>query len=412
MGRVLTLVNAFAFGEVGACNYRVMDLAQARLVTSPHGLALLNSLPPYDESEVLRLGQGLRDSGESPALVASVMSQSLLRKKAQEKFGEFADGMLFTTAGLEQATRLTVAARHAARFRDAGVHAVADITCGIGADAMAMSAIGVAVMAFEQDEPTALLADHNLRHWESTVVVHADSMATVRGARVDGVFADPARRTAAGRRHRPSDYSPPLGAVLELRDQYPALGVKVGPGVPHDALPPDAEAQWVSVAGDVVEVTLWCGQLAKEHGRGALVIDSDGAHAIHDSGVTVSAGPLRDYVLEPDGAVIRAGLVADAANAIGGNLLDSSIAYITSDTRPVTPFGRAFRVLDHMPYGVKRLNAYLRERNVGSLTIKKRGTAVTPERLRGELSLKGDGGATVILTRLAGKKVVLVVEPI
>ena len=101
-----------------------------------------------------------------------------------------------------------------------------------------------------------------------------------------------------------------------MRDQYPALGVKVGPGVLHDALPLDVEAQWVSVDGDVVEAAVWCGPLATRHGRGALVINGEGAHAIHDSGATVSAGPLRDYLLEPDGAVIRAGLVADAAKLV------------------------------------------------------------------------------------------------
>ena len=63
-----------------------------------------------------------------------------------------------------------------------------------------------------------------------------------------------------------------------------------------------------------------------------------------------------------------------------------------------------------MPFNVKRLRAYLRERGVGRITVKKRGTAVTPEQLRSQLALRGEGSATLVLTRIAGAQHVLVVE--
>ncbi|HEX7589898.1 MAG TPA: SAM-dependent methyltransferase, partial [Demequinaceae bacterium] len=157
-----------------------MDTDEARAATSPEGLALLSDLPPYTADGALNRGASLRAAGVAPSLAAAVMTQARLRERARAKFGDFADGMLFTPEGLEQATRLTVAALHAERFRSAGIGRVADLTAGIGADAMAMSAIGIAVMAFETNEATALIADHNLRHWKQSVVVHADSLATVR----------------------------------------------------------------------------------------------------------------------------------------------------------------------------------------------------------------------------------------
>ncbi len=389
-----------------------METAEARLATSPAGLALLDTLPEYRPREALSLGSTLRDAGAAPELAAAVMTQSRLRARARAKFGDFAEGMLFTPDGLEQATRLIVAALHAERFRLAGIDRVADLTAGIGGDAMAMSAIGLAVMAFEIDEATALIADHNLRHWPQSVVVHAESLAVVRDADVDGVFADPARRAGGARAHRPADYTPPLDAILALREAFPALGVKVGPGIPHAALPPDAEAQWVSVDGDVVEAGLWCGPLARATGRGALVIAHGAAHALVDRGAVAEVIAPSAYVLEPDGAVIRAGLVAEVAADAGGGLLDPTIAYVTAPAAVATPFATSYRILDDLPFGVKPLRAYLRARGVGRVTIKKRGTAVLPEELRRQLALTGDAEATVILTRVAGAHRALIVEPV
>jgi hypothetical protein len=323
--------------------------------------------------------------------------------------------MLFTPTGLEQATRLIVASLHARRYLDAGATRVADLTAGIGGDAMAMSALGIAVMAFETDESTAIIADYNLRHWSETVVVHADSLETVRDVDVDAIYADPGRRTLGGARsHNPRSYEPPLDTILSLRDAFPAIGIKVGPGLPHHAIPSDAEAEWVSVDGDVVEAGLWWGPLSTGRGHAALVLRNGAAHRLAGAGVAADIGAIGEWIYEPDGAVIRAGLVAEFAAQVHGHLLDRTIAYVTASTAPTSPaspFATAYRVLDDFAFGVKALRTYLRERGVGRVTIKKRGTAITPEDLRRALHLRGDGEATIIVTRVAGNQRVLVVEP-
>ncbi|WP_061963632.1 THUMP-like domain-containing protein [Demequina aurantiaca] len=395
-----------------------MDPSTARLITGADGLSLIDSLPPYSDSDALTLGGQLRKAGADAATVSAAMTQSRLRAAARPKFGEFAAGMLFTQDGLEQATRLSVAGLHAARFRDAGCARIADLTAGIGADAMAASALGLAVVAFELDEATALIADHNLRHWPTTDVVHADSLATLRApdtvARlgIDGIFADPARRNARGRRHDPKDYSPALDEVLALRDIVPELGVKVGPAIEHDAIPRDLEAQWVSVDGSVVEAALWGGRLAPSVGHTALVIADGEAHHLSGSTDRAPDGPLGEYIYEPDGAVIRSGLVGEVATELDAHLVDPSIAYLTCDAPASTPFARGYRVLDALPYSVKRLAAALHERNVGIVDIKKRGIDITPEKLRPQLKLRGDERATVILTRIGGRHQALLVEPL
>ena len=116
-----------------------MDAAGLSLLLSEQGWALLTALPPYDEARVMALSTRLQAEGLDPALVAAALTQSKLRARARAKFGDFADGMLFTSAGLEQATRLPVAAHHARRYLAAGLTTVADLTAGIGADAMALA---------------------------------------------------------------------------------------------------------------------------------------------------------------------------------------------------------------------------------------------------------------------------------
>lgn len=395
----------------------------APLLTS-EGWELLASLGPYREDDAFRLNASLRKAGHSPRLVSAVLTQSRLRTKAEAKFGEFARQMIFTQAGLEQATRLTVAARHAERFVRAGIAHVADLGCGLGADSMAMASMDIKVTAVEMDETTAACATMNLIPFPHASVVHSDAM-TVPLDGVDGVWLDPARRTTSTSGTRrlwdPEEFSPPLSFVESLAESGRAVGVKMGPGMPHDSVPAGCEAQWVSVGGDVTEVALWFNAVSRPGvRRAALLLGPQGAAEItsaedFDGGPAAPLGPVEGYLYEPDGAVIRAGLVADVALQLGGHLLDDHIAYICAPELVDTPFARAYRVLEVMPFNVKALKAWVRTNGIGVLDIKKRGTSVTPEELRKQLlpGGKGKGGktATLVLTRIGEDRVAISVAP-
>jgi len=391
-----------------------MDANAARLATSPTALALLDALPPYVAAQSLARAEHLRAQGVSPELVAVVLTQARLRAAAAAKFGDFARGMLFTQDGLEQATRLTVAALHGQRFRDAGIARIADLTCGIGADAMAAASLGVGVVAFERDEATAHIADFNMRHWDHAQVVHADAMTTIAAGDLDveAIYADPARRDARGRRHHAADYSPPLDEVFALRSRWPDVGIKVGPALPHEAVPAGWEAQWVSVDGDVVELGLWSGRLARRSGHSALVITQGGAHVFDADPVPGETGALSEYLYEPDGAIIRAGLVGPLAEQLGAWLVSPTIAYLTADAALDSPFVRGYRVVENLPLKTKLIAGALRERGVGIVDIKKRGVDITPETLRPQLKLHGDSSATVILTRVGDQRRALIAQPL
>lgn len=393
-----------------------MDRSELVELLSPEGLRLLDSLPPYQStSDVVRMVSDLRKAGHSPGLVAAVLSQSKLRAKAVPKFGEFAGRMLFTDAGLEQATRLRVAALHAGRFVEAGISKVADLGCGIGGDAMAMAALDLAVTAVDADEVTATVASYNLAPFPTAQVLQADA-ETFDLAGFEGAWFDPARRTAGhsntSRLTKPEDYSPSLDYVFGVAENLP-IGVKLGPGHDRDLIPDSAEAQWVSVDGQLVEMGLWFGTLARDGiRRSALLLTPDGVAELtapHDS-EDVAVGPIGDYLYEPDGAVIRARLIGDLARSLGGRMLSDGIAYITADAAVPTPFATAFRVLEVLPSDEKKLRLALQERKIGTLEIKKRGVDIDPAALRVRLRPKGPGSATIVVTRAEGQRVTLLVE--
>lgn len=389
-----------------------MNGAELRELLSIEGLALLDSLPPYRSADdVLRLVAGLRSAGHPPSLVATVLTQSKLRARAAAKFGPFAERMLFTEIGLEQATRLPVAARHAGRFARAGLRRVADLGCGIGADSLALAALDLEVLAVERDEVTAAVATYNLAPWPAAQVAHGSAEGT-RLDGVDGAYLDPARREGARRLRDADDWSPSLDFGLRLADTLP-VGMKLGPGADRGLIPATAEAQWVSVGGDVVELGLWFGSLARPGiGRAALIVTDDGEHELTsaDDSDDVEVGPLGEYLFEPDGAVIRARLIGDLARAIGGRMLDRSIAYVTADAASATPFASCFRVLAEFPLDAAVIRREVAARRIGVLEIKKRGVDVDPALFRAKLALKGETSATLILTRFGGRRRALLAE--
>ncbi|WXZ50220.1 class I SAM-dependent methyltransferase [Clavibacter tessellarius] len=264
-----------------------MDQSDLREVLSLEGLRLLDSLPePAPGDDMVRIVSALRAEGHSPALVSAVLTQSRLRARARAKFGDFAERMLFTEAGLEQATRLPVAAQHAGRFQQAGVAHVADLGCGIGGDAMAMAAIGIRVTAVERDEVTAAVAGWNLAPFPEAVVEQGTAEAFDAG-RVDGVYLDPARRTeghSSTRRISTRTPTPPPSPRRSSLAAGRAAGIKLGPGLDRDLILAEAEAQWVSVDGQAVEMGLWFGPTRREGVRRAALVIGGGSSADHLGG--------------------------------------------------------------------------------------------------------------------------------
>lgn len=387
---------------------------------SPEGQALLAKVAKVDaKADVVSLVSKLRAEGHNPLLVAAVLTQAKLRRRAQSKFGEFADRMIFTEPGLEQASRLSVAALHAGRFRSAGITDVADLGCGIGAESLALASLDIQVHAREIDEVTAAVATYNLAPFDNAEVQQAD-VTEINLDAFGGLFFDPARRELGGpareraaRKFDPMAFSPSFDFVMQAAANKPT-GVKFGPGHPHEGIPDEAEAQWVSVGGDLVELGLWFGAVARPGvKRSALLLAADGKHEITSDSTErqdAELGSLQEFVYEPDNAVVRSHLIGQLAEQLGANIFAPEIAYLTAGEKIESPWLKGYRVLDEMAFDRKKLKGYLKERSIGTLEIKKRGSDIVPEQLRKELAPKGKGAATLIVTRVGDAHRVLICE--
>ncbi|MEU8655498.1 class I SAM-dependent methyltransferase [Actinoplanes philippinensis] len=379
-----------------------------RLLRTPEGLKALAAAAEVTGGEPLAAASALRARGFGAELSAAALTQASLRERAAMKFGPDAAGMFFTRAGLEQATRAVVADRRAARLAAAGVETLADLGCGLGSDALAAARHGITVYAVDADPVTAALAAANAEAagLAGRITVECADATSVPVERYDAVFADPARRQAGrGRVFDPRAYSPPWDFIAGLPGRTPRTVLKLAPGIDHALLPPGAEGEWVSVGGDLVEAAFWCGPLAEVPRRATLLGPDAGLTGAGDTAAGV--GPVGAWIYDPDPAVIRSHLVAEFAASIGGRLADPEIAYVYTDDPVDTPFARRLGVTEVLPFSLKRLRALLRERGVGVLEIRKRGSALVPDQLRKDLRLSGPNTAGLVLTRVEGAPVAL-----
>ncbi|MFF7182201.1 SAM-dependent methyltransferase [Streptomyces sp. NPDC008121] len=390
---------------------RVTDLAAFTALLTPEGQALLAALRDHDPAQELAVVSRLRR--DHPAeLVTAAVGQARLRQRAVAKFGaDDAYRMYFTPHGVEQSTRATVGAHRARRLAELGVRSVADLCGGIGGDAIAFARAGISVLAVDRDPLTAEAARANAEALglADLIEVRRADVTEIDTAPYDAVFVDPARRGGRGRIFDPEAYSPPLSWAIEAARRAPHAALKIAPGVPHEAVPEDAEAEWISDGGDVKEAVLWFGTTP---GAVRATLLPSGTSLTGRGLPDPAVRPVGRYLYEPDGAVIRAHLVAEVAEGLdGGGLIDETIAYITADSLTPTPFATAYEITDRLPFNLKKLKALLREREVGTLTVKKRGSAVEPEELRRKLKPNGPHSATVFLTRTTGAPTMLIGHP-
>jgi SAM-dependent methyltransferase len=382
-----------------------MQLADLDFLTSDTGVRLLERLAEEDLSDASTLPLLTRLRRDYTADQArAALTLALLRRKAEAKFGADAGRMYFTVEALEQASDPQIS-RYRAQAA-AGLRVV-DAGCGIGADSLALARAGGDVLGLDNDALRVALARLNA---VALGVAARFEVGDVRHGLPDADFAffDPARRDDQGRRmHHVEQYLPPLSVIR--RWSVPRIVVKLSPGVDLAELAGyRGGVEFISVAGDLKEAVLWLG--LDRPTRQATLIAGGSVHTWPEPEIMpdVPVAEPRGWLVEPDPALLRAGLVQAATAVWGGALLDATIAYFTTETRPDSPWLRAWEILDWMPFNLKRLRAYLRQRGVGQVTVKKRGVAISPEELSARLKLKGDGSCTLVLTRYRAQPIAIV----
>lgn len=365
------------------------------------------------KSNELQLISKYRKAGYSPDLIRFALEQAKLRVRGRKKFGADADQMFFTEAGLEQATRADVANWHAELFVKAGLRSVTDLGCGIGSDSIAFAKNGLEVFAIDNHEAALAAARANLRSFGNVVL--AEGSAEDFEVTTEAVYLDPARRdqerkSAGPLRLRPQDFSPSLDFAFDLARKFPSL-IKLSPGFPHELIPEDFEADWVSKGSDLVEVLLRSNSLGIPGAKKAVMANNQ-VLEFEGVGIPGQVGPIAEYLFEPDAALVRSHLIGDFANHHGLSLISAGIAYLTAAKDVNSPWLKRFRVLEVLPLKEKPIRDYCNLHNIGTLEIKKRGVDITPEELRPKLRLKGTGVATLILTKVGDARQAIVCESI
>ncbi len=391
--------------------------AEARFAAllTPAGQELLGYLADQaiTPDSMLRLGTQLR--ARYPAsLVAAALAQHELRLAARPKFTRAMD-MYFTRPGLEQASGELIAGYRAARY--AGAERVADLCCGIGGDLLALAPTHH-VRAVDADPLHLRMAQANVQATQAggDVCLVQQDVRDVDLDGLDAVFIDPARRTGS-RRLRPGDSEPPLDWCFSLAGPVRRVAIKAAPGLPRDAVPPGWETEFIALRRDLKEAVAWSPALATAPRRATILSGGDPrtAHTRTAHTLTMQPGtppaPVAapgEYLLDPNPAVTRAGLVAELAQATGGWQIDPQIAFLATDAPVRTPFARTLRVIDSAPWQQKELPARLRRLDIGAVDIRRRGLAGDVDALRRQLKLSGTRRATLAMTRLQDRPWALV----
>jgi hypothetical protein len=385
----------------------MITLTDLNFLCSTEGEKLLQFLAQQDLSPKnhLSLASQLRKTYPMTQL-SHAITLTQTRTRASGKFGDKAHQLFFTPDALEQASDPRIRAYRAGRFSD---KQITDFCCGIGSDSLALAEFAESVIGVDSDPVRVAMARLNADILGITNAQFVLDDVTQRAlSPTEAFFFDPARRDeSGGRLFGVENYVPPLSTIRRWMGNFGA--VKLSPAVDLSELSAYAgHVEFLSVDGDLKEALLW---LDGEKPPRATALIGDNIYQWEHPIFLADNKPIsapRGWLIEPDPALIRAGLVQDVAEKWGMFMLDDTIAYLTSDHHPKSDWVRAWKIWDWMPFNLKKLRVYLRERNIGRVTVKKRGSPITPEGLIAQIKPKGDGACTVVLTRHLGNAIILI----
>ncbi|HEX5252700.1 MAG TPA: class I SAM-dependent methyltransferase [Mycobacterium sp.] len=372
------------------------DVGYLRSHAGAAALAAVAELELTDDTRVGDIAAARAEFGDrAPVLVETV----LLRRRAADKLSELGvSDWLFTDEALQQATAAPVALHRAGRLA-AGGGVVHDATCSIGTELAALRVCGVTAVGSDIDPVRLSMARHNAG--ESAWICRADALRPVTRDAV--LVVDPARRVEGRRRLRIDDYQPGLGSLLDAyRDRE--FIVKCAPGIDFGQvrrLGFDAEIEVTSYRGSVREACLWSAGLAHPGvGRRANLLDR-GEQLTDIDPDDCAVRPVGQWIVDPDGAVVRSGLVRHYGARHGLWQLDPDIAYLSGDRLPAAD--RGFEVLEQLVFDERRLRQALSVLDCGSLEVLVRGVRVDPDALRKRMRLRGSRSLSVVIARIGAR---------
>lgn len=293
-----------------------------------------------------------------------------------------------------------------------------DSTCGLGMESLHLALAGHQTVSTDLCATTLQYAAANLRHHGLPAwTLRAD--ATGHGVRAPHVLLDPDRRPGGTRTLDPQAWSPSLSKTLEVLDRHLGGVAKLPPGMD---IPDDWDrlhaVQWMSLAGQLLECTLWTGEWAPEPGRTAVLLDKQGtAHEYAGQpSETAAHGPEEAkqvrFLADPDPSIVRAGLLGRLAQEQGLKPLAPMLGYLGGETAPGSSFLTGFRVLASSPLDRKRIRRMLGEHDIGPVQVRQRGHDEPSDSLERKLRGPGERRGILAVARLDRGRWVYLLEPL
>lgn len=360
----------------GDCGRSVSELLRARVVGKRKGLSQ-EWVYPLEAAE----------QATPPAVTAE------RQRRIREFFPTQLVHDLTTSIGTEISGSLVGAKEHGGRTIDK-----AEGGDGRDADKPAHSPFaGTPVIGSDLDLARVMCARYNT----GRPVFVADALAHTSAAPV--LIADPARRAGGRRIPRPEELLPPLPDLIAAHSGQ-ELAVKCAPGIDYSGW--DGLVSVTSVDGGVKEACLYTPGLSGGARREAVIIRgqqlvdriTDSSSAADHADVARD-GLVREpgrFIIDPDGAIVRAGLVSQFAVREGLWMLDHRIAHLTGTSIPHGYSG--FEVMDQVP--LKKLKKALASYRPGALEILVRGVDLNPDLLRKKLKPTGGRPMGIVVTRI------------
>lgn len=310
-----------------------------------------------------------------------------LRRRASSKFA-LAHQMLFTREGLEQATHETVAAFRASRFPEGAP--AADLTCGIGADLIALARRGPAI-GFDIDHERLEYAKWNLAAHGLEAELRPEDCIRSEWDFTYAV-ADPARRAGGRRVLDPESFAPNPKAIASKMVGLELGCIKLSPMLADRYLEDlGGRVEFWSFGGECREAAVWLGESA---GSGFVAVHIASGETL-ESGPPPFSGDMHEAFFEADPAAIRTHGLAQLADRLGLVALGDSNGYLSGPSHVRSVWLRPYRLLEELPRDLRAIKRRLAELGCSTPVIKSRAKGVDPVALAKLWKRTGDRPAVV-----------------
>ncbi|KZK74857.1 MAG: hypothetical protein A3K90_09900 [Pelodictyon luteolum] len=363
----------------------------------------------------------MRMHGRTDLPVRAMAEQISCRKKAAVKLPLLSRSpLLYTARALEQASEERAASYMASLLKGTRV---IDLSGGLGIDACFLSGSFEEVVHVERDVVLSAVACHNMEVLgrRNVACLQGDSqeqLASFPDGYFDWIYVDPDRREGARRSIRLEEASPDVVSLHDmLLQKAQNVCIKASPALEtsrlKERLPSLASVTVLSVDAQCRATLLMLhSQAPLEVERHAVCIrgaDGDARRFTwRDTGERRVSDEVMEWLLEPDPAILNAGLEGVVAESCGLVFLNHSVGYLTAAHRPEGFPGRVFRVVEATLYSGKGFGKFLKRHGIEGAAIQRRDFPLSSDAIRARYRLKEDDRRFLFFTRDAKGRLIAI----